>query len=185
MRTSMKTENKPVAAVTVPVECIDRRIYLIRGQKVMLDRDLAELYGVATKVFNQAVKRNLDRFPADFMFRLTDEEAGALRSQSVTLEMGRGRYSKFAPYAFTEHGVAMLSAVLISKRAVEMSILIVRAFIRLREVLANHKELARRVGDLERQQSVQRSQIAVIYDAVKKLAQPPAKPKRRIGFRPE
>ena len=105
----------------------------------MLDSDLADLYQVPTKVLNQSVRRNRDRFPADFMLELTDGEAAALRSQFVTLEKGRGRYSKYAPYAFTEHGVAMLSSVLHSKRAVQMNILIIRAFVRLREVLATHK----------------------------------------------
>src|SRR5579859_1250740 len=127
----------------IPVEVIERRIFLIRGQKVMLDRDLAELYGVATKVFNQAVRRNRDRFPDDFMFRLTRAEAAVLRSKIVTLEKGRGRHSKYASFAFTEHGVAMLSSILRSKRAVAMNILIVRAFVRLRELLATHKDRAR------------------------------------------
>ena len=111
----------------VPVELIVRRIYSVRGQKVMLDSDLAELYQVETRTLNQAVRRNLDRFPEDFMFQLSEDEAAALRSQIVTLETGRGRYPKYAPNAFTEHGVAMLSSVLRSKRAVEMDILIVRA----------------------------------------------------------
>src|SRR5207249_10373362 len=126
--------------------------YLIRGHKVMRDADLAELYRVETKVFNQAVRRNLKRFPQDFMFRLSKEESSFLRSQIVTLEKGRGRYSKYPPLAFTEHGVSMLSAVLNSDRAVQMSILIVRAFVKLREILATHKDLAARMEKLEEAQ---------------------------------
>ena len=118
----------------------------------MLDRDLAELYGVATKSFKQAVRRNLDRFPEDFMFQLTKAETAALRSQTVTLKKGRGRYSKYAAFAFTEHGVAMLSCILRSKRAVAMNILIIRAFVRLRELLATHKDLARKMEKLEQRQ---------------------------------
>ena len=131
----------------VPVEDIERRIYLIRDQKVILSTDLAKLYGVATKVFNQAVKRNKDRFPADFMFRLSEREAAALRSQIVTLDRGRGRYPKYAPYAFTEQGVAMLSSVLRSRRAIQVNMAIMRVFVRLREILATHKDLAK-TGDL-------------------------------------
>src|SRR5437867_4317305 len=123
----------PVA--TVPVEIIEQKIYLIRGQKVMFDADLAALYAVETKVFNQAVRRNLDRFPDDFMFQLTKEEADSLRSQIVTSKTSRGG-RRYLPYAFTEHGVSMLSAVLNSDRAVQMSILIIRAFVKLREILA-------------------------------------------------
>jgi hypothetical protein len=150
----------------------------------MLDADLAALYQVPTKAFNQAVQRNLDRFPEDFMFRLTSEEASALRSQIVTLEKGRGRYPKYAPHAFTEHGVAMLSSVLRSKRAVQMNILIIRAFVKLRELLATHKDLARKIEDLEHLQKEHGQQLAVVYDVVKQLINPPLKPKRRMGFRP-
>src|SRR6266436_846797 len=121
----------------VPIEQIAGKIYLIRGAKVMLDADLADLYKVPTKVLNQAINRNRDRFPEDFMFQLTNEEAQILRSQSVTSSWGGRRY---LPYAFTEHGVVMLSSVLNSARAVQMNILIVRAFIRLREYLATHKD---------------------------------------------
>lgn len=129
----------------MPARIIDRRIYFIRNQKVMLDSDLAELYQVETKALNRAVKRNPDRFPEDFMFQITKEESKNLRFQFGTSssEYGGRRY---LPYAFTEHGVAMLSAVLNSERAVRMSILIVRAFVKLREVLAGNKELARKVG---------------------------------------
>jgi hypothetical protein len=126
----------------VPVEIIERKIYLIRGCKVMLDSDLAELYQVPTKVLNQAVRRNFDRFPSDFMFQLNEEELEGLRSQIVTSKVGRGG-RRYTPYAFTEHGVAMLSSVLSSKRAVALNILIIRAFVRLREYLATHKDLSR------------------------------------------
>jgi phage regulator Rha-like protein len=163
----------------IPVEVIERRIFLIRGQKVMLDRDLAEIYGVATKVLNQAVRRNLDRFPEDFMLQLTKAEAGTLRSQIVTLEKGRGRHSKYAAFAFTEHGVAMLSSVLRSKRAVAMNILVIRAFVRLRELLATHKDLARKMEELEEHQTHQAVQINSI---LKHLIEAPKKPKRPMGF---
>ena len=174
---------QPSAQLPVPVELIERRICLIRSQKVMLDADLSELYQVPTKVLNQAVRRNRDRFPADFMLELTTEEATALRSQFVTLEQGRGRHSKYAPHAFTEHGVAMLSSVLHSKRAVQMNILIIRAFVRLREVLATHKDLARKMEDLERRQAEHGVKVDAVYDVVKRLIAAPARPTRSIGFR--
>lgn len=174
----------PAQNLPVPGELIARRIYLIRGQRVMLDADLAELYQVETRAFNQAVRRNLDRFPEDFMLQLTAEEASALRSQIVTLDRGRGRYSKYAPLAFTEHGVAMLSSVLRSTRAVQMNILIVRAFIKLRDMVATHKDLAARMEKLEATQKQHASVITVVVDEIKKLkSSPPPAPKRRIGFK--
>jgi phage regulator Rha-like protein len=177
------SKKSPTALLPVPAEMIERRIYLIRGHKVMLDADLADLYQVATKVFNQAVKRNKARFPEDFMFRLTAEEAAALRSQTVTLTKGRGRYSKYAPFAFTEQGVAMLSAVLHSKRAVQTSIAIVRVFVKLRELLATHKELAHKMEELEREQKEQAAHIATIYQMVEQLMAPSeVPPSRRIGY---
>jgi hypothetical protein len=168
--------------LAMPVEMIERRIFLIRGQKAMLDNDLAELYQVPTKVFNQAVKRNLDRFPEDFMFSITKEEFENLRSQFVTSSWGGRRY---LPYAFTEHGVAMLSSVLNSLRAVQMNILIIRAFVKLREVLATHKDLARKMEELERQQKEHGQQLAAVYSIVKRLIDIPAKPHNPIGFRTE
>ena len=162
---------------------IERRIYLIRGHKVMLDADLAYLYQVPTKVFNQAVKRNKARFPDDFMFRLTAQEAAALRSQLVTLEKGRGRYSKYAPLAFTEQGVAMLSAVLRSKRAVQTSIAIVRVFVKLRELLATHKDLSRKMEELELAQKEHAAHIGALYEMLEQLMAPSEIPaSRRIGF---
>jgi ORF6N domain len=168
---------------TIPVEHIEQKIYLIRGHKVMLDADLAALYQVPTRTLNQAVRRNRDRFPDDFMFQLSPEEAAALRSQVVTLEKGRGRYSKYAPYAFTEHGVVMLSSVLRSKRAVQMNTLIVRAFVKLREMLASHRELVRAIEDIRRKQEKHGEQIAAIIETIHQLLAPePVEPARRIGF---
>ena len=158
---------------------IEQSIVLIRGHKAMLDSDLAELYGVETKVLNQAVQRNRNRFPSDFMFRLTEQEFSSLRSQIVTLETGRGRHRKYLPYAFTEQGVAMLSSVLRSKRAVQVNIEIMRAFVRLREILATHKDLARKLEALEKRYD---SQFRVVFDAIRQLMTPPEPKKRRIGF---
>jgi len=161
------------------------RIRTVRGQKVLLDADLAALYGVATKVLVQAVRRNLRRFPADFMFHLTEQELRALRSQIVTLDdaLGRarwrGRHAKYLPYAFTEQGVAMLSSVLRSERAVQVNVEIMRAFVRLRGLIADHRELARRLDDLESRYD---RQFKVVFDAIRELMAPPPAPKRRIGF---
>jgi hypothetical protein len=160
-------------------ERIERCILMIRGEKVMLDADLAELYGVPTKVLGQTVKRNVDRFPVDFMFQLTPEEFANLRSQFVTSSWGGRRYP---PYAFTEHGIAMLSSVLRSSRAVQVNIEIMRAFIRLRRMLASHGDLARRLDDLETKYD---TQLRVIFDAIRQLMAPPAKPRRSIGFKVE
>ena len=162
------------------------RIRQIRGHKVMLDADLAELYGVPTKALVQAVKRNLDRFPGDFMFQLTEQDVRALRSQSVTLDdapkriTGRGRHTKYLPHAFTEQGVAMLSSVLRSKRAVQVNVEIMRAFVRLRGLIAHNQELARRLDVLE---SKYDRQFKIVFDAIRELMAPPVPaPKRRIGF---
>ena len=178
----MSKKHSRTKGLAIPVGLIERRIYLIRGQKVMLDADLAELYQVQTKTLNQAVRRNPHRFPADFMFQLTPDEASGLRSQIVTLEKGRGRYSKYAPYAFTELGAAMLSSVLNSARAIQMNIVIMRAFVRLREVLATHKALARKVEQLEATQQEHRSTIVAVVEEIKKLKQPAWRPKPRFGF---
>ncbi len=160
-------------------ERIERKILLIRGQKVMLDADLAELYGVETKVFNQAVRRNTRRFPEDFMFRLTHAEAEALRSQIVTSKEGRGG-RRYNPLAFTEQGVAMLSSVLRSERAVQVNIAIMRAFVKLREMLASHRGLARRLHEMEKKYD---AQFKVVFDAIRELMRSPEKPRRGIGFR--
>ena len=161
---------------------VEQKIYFLRGKKVMLSEDLAKLYGVQAKVLNQAVRRNIERFPKDFMFQLTTEEMTSLRSQFVTLEMGRGRYSKFLSYAFTEQGVAMLSSVLKSKKAIRVNIEIMRAFARLREILAANKDFARRLGELERKFNAHDHQFQAVFDAIKELMKAPEKPKRRIGF---
>ena len=170
----------------VPPERIEQSILLVRGQKVMLDRDLASLYGVTTKVLNQAVKRHKDRFPEDFMFQLTMEEAriwwaevrgGGLRSQIVTLK--RGEHIKYRPYAFTEHGILMRSSVLNSERAIKVNIEIMRAFVRLRRMLASHTELARKLEALEKKYD---AQFKVVFEAIRELMKPPETKKRPIGF---
>jgi len=166
------------ALLTVPLQSIERRIYIIRGHKVMLDADLGDLYQVPTKLVNLAVRRNLDRFPEDFMFRLTQEESEDLRLQNATSSWGGRRYS---PFAFTEHGVAMLSSVLRSRRAVQMNILIIRAFIKLREMLGTNKNLARKIEDLEKQQKKQGRHLGAVYSIVKQLIEAPAQSKR-FGF---
>ena len=167
----------------IPAEVVENRIFLIRKRKVMLDSHLAQLYGVSTGALNQAVKRNRERFPADFMFQLNDEELENWRSQIATSNPGAKMGLRRPPYAFTEHGVAMLSAVLKSQRAVEMSILIVRAFVRLRQYLATHQELARKLEDIERTQHEHGAHIQQIYDYIEPLLEPaPEPPKRRIGF---
>ena len=156
----------PESQSVIPAERIEQSILLLRGHKVMLDADLAALYGVSIKAFNQAVKRNRQRFPEDFMFQLTPEENAALRSQIVTLETGRGKHRKYLPYAFTEQGVAMLSSVLNSDRAVRVNIEIMRAFVRLRQLLASHADLARKLDALERKYD---AQFRVVFDAIRQM----------------
>jgi hypothetical protein len=172
------------AADQLPVNArlIERRIYLIRGHNVMLDRDLAELYGVKAIALRQQVKRNVQRFPSDFMFQLSREEADLLVSQSV-IPSGRSLGGSL-PYVFTQEGVAMLSAVLHSPRAIAVNIAVMRAFVKLREIMATHKDLAYKIEALERKYSEHDEEIQVIFKAIKKLLEPPpAPPKRRIGFR--
>src|SRR5437762_7563961 len=158
---------------------IEEAILLIRGQRVLLDRDLAALYGVETKNLNRAVRRNLDRFPADFMFQLTANEAQALRFQFGTLK--RGQHYKYLPFVFTQEGVAMLSSVLRSPRAVQVNIAIMRVFVRLRETLALHKELAHKLAELERKIESHDSGIRALFEAIHHLTTPPAKPLCEIG----
>lgn len=174
--------------VLVPAERIERSILLIRGHKVMLDSDLAELYGVETKALNRAVRRNSRRFPADFMFQLTHAECerlrcqtgtSKLRSQIATSNVGRGG-RRYRPLVFTEQGVAMLSSVLRSERAVQVNIAIMRAFVKLRELLATHKDLARKLEQLERKYD---AQFKVVFDAIRQLMAPPKATRARIGFR--
>ena len=186
----VRTNRPPTGLVRIPAGAIERRIFAMRGHTVMLDSDLARLYRVATKAFNQAVRRNSDRFPPDFMFQLTPEEAKSLRSQFVTLKETRGgavkpkrgRHSKYAPHVFTEHGNAMLSSVLRSKRAVQMNIMIVRAFIRLREMLVNHRDLAVRVEKLETGHRRHEAMIGLLAGEIQRTKDAPSvKPK--FGFR--
>jgi hypothetical protein len=170
-----------VSETLVPEELIERRIYLIRGRKVMLDADLATLYQVATKALNQAVRRNSERFPEDFMFQLTVEEAEALKSQTVTSNIGRGG-RRYLPYVFTEHGVGMLSSVLSSPRAVQMNIQIIRAFIRMREVLATQSELAARMGKIETTLEQHALVIISLADEIEDIMRFPEPIHRPIGF---
>lgn len=163
-----------------PALPVERRILLIRGERVLLDVDLAELYGVPTKALKQSVRRNLDRFPPDFMFQLTPAETTILRSQTVTSRSAHGGV-RYSPYAFTEHGVAMLSAVLRSERAVKVSIEIVRAFVRLRHIVAADADLARKLASLEKKYD---AQFRVVFDAIRELMAPPPRSKRRAGFDP-
>lgn len=172
---TMDTGNQPLVS----------RIRTIRGHKVLLASDLAAIYGVETRSLMQAVRRNLDRFPADFAFPLTEQEVNSLRSQFVILDertfsaTRRGRHAKYAPYAFTEQGVAMLSSVLKSKQAVRVNVEIMRAFVRLRELAGQNRDLTRRLNELE---SKYDRQFKVVFDAIRELMTPPAAPKRRIGF---
>jgi hypothetical protein len=183
----------------LPLETITHRILLLRGQKVLLDADLAALYGVETKVLLQAVKRNLERFPDDFMFQLTNQEFNVLRSQSVTsssdaLESPRWGGRRTAPYAFTEQGVAMLSSILSSPQAVQVNIAIMRAFVKLRELAMTHHDLAKQLDALEEKTEIMamqhdsfarntRAQLKQVFDAIRELMTPPEpKKKRPIGF---
>ena len=162
----------------IPARRIEKAILLIRKQKVMLDADLATLYGVETRVLVQAVKRNLGRFPDDFMFQLSREEFTVLRSQNVTSSDWGGR--RYPPYAFTEQGVAMLSSVLRSQRAIQVNIEIMRAFIRLRQMLASHVELAQKLDALEKKYD---AQFKEVFEAIRQLMAPPEPKRRPIGFR--
>ena len=185
----------------IPVERIASSVYLFRGQKVLLDFDLAALYGVATKVLNQAVRRNRERLPSDFMFQLTAEEFASLKarfasgtaqgagnqrvrsnwSQFVTSSR-RYRGKKYRPYAFTEQGIAMLSSVLNSERAVKVNIAIMRAFVKLREALETNRELAQKFAELEQRVGKHDEEISAIIEAIRQLMTPPEKPRREIGF---
>ena len=179
--------------LSVSVQLIERRIYLIRGQKVMLDFDLAELYGVTTSRLNERVTRNQKRFPEDFMFRLTKKEAESLRSQFaisnadlrsqiVTSNIGRGG-RRYLPRAFTEQGVAMLSTVLNSEQAIEVNIAIMRAFVRLRQMLETNEELNRKFAAVVRKLSTHDKYFRVVFDELKKLTEEPPSPSRQIGFK--
>ena len=164
----------------IPVERIQRAILLIRGQKVLLDADLAELYGVETKALVRAVKRNSERFPADFMFQLSPKEFEDLRCQFGTSSSWGGR--RYAPYAFTEQGVAMLSSVLRSPQAAIVNIEIMRAFVRLQEMIGTHADLARRLDELERRFREHDEQFVVVFDAIRQLMAPPQTPPPELGY---
>jgi len=163
-------------------EMIEQKIFLIRKHRVMLDKDLAKLYGVPTKRLNEQVRRNIKRFPEDFMLRLTKKEADSLRSQNATLK--RDKYSKYLPYVFTKQGVAMLSSVLNSERAIDVNIAIVRVFVKLRQILSTHKELSHKLGELERKIEKHDAEIQSIFEAIHQLMTVPEEPKRQIGFHP-
>lgn len=168
----------------IPLERIQRAIYLVRGEKVMIDRDLAALYGVTTGHFNRAVKRNLARFPQDFMFQLTPEESENLRCQIGISSFSYGG-RRYLPYAFTEQGVAMLSSVLRSERAVQANVAIIRAFVQLRRVLAGHSELARKLSELESRIESHDEAIQSLFEAIRQLMEPPPppdSPPKEIGF---
>lgn len=167
----------------VPVESIAQSILVLRGQKIIIDTDLAALYGVTTKRFNEQVRRNLERFPADFMFQLNEDEWESLRSQFATLKAGRGQHRKYLPYAFTEHGAIMAATILNSPRATEVSVYVVRAFVALREMLAGNKELAAKLGELAHKVDSHDQAIAGLINAMRELMRPPEPAKKQpIGF---
>ena len=164
-------------------ERIFRKIIILRDQKVILDSDLAELYGVPTKVLKQAVRRNMDRLPKDFLFDLNESETRSLRSQIVTLETGRGKYSKYKPFAFTEQGIAMLSSVLNSPTAVSVNIQIMRVFVRMRQLVTSYKTLLEKIEKIEASDGDKNKHIKNIYGIIKKLLEPAVKTRRPIGFK--
>ena len=170
-----------IKTTPIPVERIEQRIFVIRRQKVMLDSHLALLYGVPTKRLNEQVRRNISRFPDDFMFQLTEDEYKLLRSQNATSKSGSGG-RRYLPFAFTEQGVAMLSTVLNSERAIQVNIAIMRTFVKLRQILATHKELAHKLDELERKYETHDKQIKSVFEAIRQLMTPPEKHKRQIGF---
>lgn len=166
----------------IPAGFVERHIYLLRGHKVMLDRDLAAMYGVSTGRLNEQVKRNPKRFPADFAFRLNKEEMTNWISQIATSNPGAKMGIRKPPYAFTEQGVAMLSSVLNSERAILVNVEIMRTFVRLRQILSSHKDLARKLAELEKKYD---AQFRVVFDAIRELMAPPDPPRKSIGFQPK
>jgi len=179
-QTSTKIVAMPKRRATPPF-AVESRILFLRHQRVILDSDIAELYGVTVKILNQQVKRNAARFPSDFLFQLTPKENRFLRSQFVTSKKGRGG-RRYLPYAFTEHGAIMAASVLNSERAVQMSIFVVRAFVRLREMLATNQRLAVKIGELERRLDTHDSVIVDLIETIKELMTPEEPPRGRIGF---
>lgn len=173
--------NKNAQLCPLPEERINSKIFFFRNKKVMLDRDLAELYGVQTKVLNQALRRNISRFPEDFVFQLTKKESDFLRSQIVTLGLGKGKHSKYLPYAFTEQGIAMLSSVLSSERAIQVNILIMRTFTKIREMMITNEQLRHKIEELEQKYD---RKFAIVFEVIKKiLDQNDAPSKTPIGFK--
>lgn len=180
---STASESSALSAEPLSIGEIAQRIHLFRGQRVVLDADLAAFYGETTKRFNQQVSRNRPRFPEDFMFQLNDEEFAALRLQTATLKTGRGQHRKYLPYVFTEHGAIMAATLLNSPRATALSVYVVRAFVELRGMLSSNRELATKVHHLERKVSTHERNIAELANSMAELlATPPPPPKRSIGF---
>jgi hypothetical protein len=172
---------KKATSILIPDEVIINKIYLLRGQRVMIDKDIAELYGVETRRLKEQVRRNHERFPNHFMFELTEQENESIRSQNATLR--HGEHSKYLPYAFTEHGVLMLSNVLKSGRAIEMSIKIIDVFVKLREMLLTHKDILLKLELLEKQVVQNNEEIQLIFNALKQLLNPPQEPRTAVGFK--
>ena len=173
----MNKNKRTLVTFLIPQETVESKIFFLRNEKIMLDNDLALLYNVETKQLKRAVNRNLERFPGDFMFKLSREEYKVLRCQTGTLK--RGRHAKYLPYAFSEQGIAMLSSVLNSKRAILVNIQIVRTFTKLRKLLMSHEDLKRKIIAMEKKYD---SQFKIVFDAIRQLLTPHEKPKRRIGF---
>jgi len=174
---------KATKALLIPDELVMNKIYIIRGKKVMIDTDLAELYSVATKRLKEAVRRNIVRFPEDFMFELTQSECDSLRTQFATLKTGRGQHTKFRPFAFTEQGVSMLSGVLNSETAIRVHIQIIRVFAKMRELLLTHKDILLQLEKIEKKLSGHGEDIQLIFQYLKQLLNPQQPPRRKIGFR--
>ena len=174
---------KTTKELMIPDELVMNKIYLIRGQKVMLDRDLAELYGVETRRLKEAVRRNIDRFPEDFMFELTLSEFESLRTQIATLKGGRGQHSKYMPFAFTEQGVTMLSSVLNSETAILVCIQVIRVFTKMREMLLTHKDILLQLEKIEKKLTGQDEDIQLIFKYLKQLLNPTQPPRQKIGFK--
>jgi hypothetical protein len=171
------SDRTPDNDVLMPIERVERLIHLIRDEKVMLDSDLADLYGVDTRTLMQAVKRNIDRFPSDFMFQLSIKEDTSLRSQSVISKNRGGR--RYPPYAFTEQGVAMLSSVLRSERAIKVNIAIMRTFVQLRQMMQSNEKLSKQLDNMDKKYD---EQFRIVFKAIQQLMTPPTKPKRKMGF---
>ncbi len=172
---------KKTSTAILPDENLINKIYFIRGQKVMVDRDLAELYGVETKQLKRQVNRNIDRFPPDFMFKLSKKELESLRCQFGTLK--KGEHSKFLPYAFTEQGVVMLSSVLNSKQAIAVNIQIIRVFTKMREIISSNKEILLKLDQLEKKVGVNSNDIDELFNAIRNLANPEIKPRKAVGYK--